>query len=308
MKNLDRNNIKNNLKNYFNLILKKEPQDSDLNFWLEKIFLKGIELSSIKKHFEYLISLKGVETNYNNKRQFSLKSQEEYAHNKFKEIQGWLNPESAVIISSLSKIQNEIGIMGSVGEIGVHHGKLFILLHLMLNKGERSFCVDVFERQDLNVDKSGHGSYEIFNKNIKKYGSSELVDIFSDSSLNLLSSDVISKSGKARILSIDGGHTPEVVVNDFQLGESMLVKGGIIILDDYFNAAWPGVSEGTNEYFLGKKSRLRPFAISPNKVFFTNDKEISIQYFNFFKTVFLDKFLKSTKMYGYDVIVLRGQQ
>jgi len=157
----------------------------------------------------------------------------------------------------------------------------------------------------LNVDLSGHGSYEILNKNIQKYGNHELVDIFSDSSLNLLSSDIISKTGKVRILSIDGGHTPEVVLNDFELGESLLVKGGVIILDDYFNAAWPGVSEGTNEYFLKNKSGLRPFAISPNKIFFTNDREISIQYFNFLKIAFLDKFLKTTKMFGYDVIVLQ---
>jgi len=146
MEKLDKNNTKNNLKNYFKLILKKEPQDINLDFWLQKIFLRGIELNDVKKHFEYSISLAQSETIHNDKRQFSLKSQEDYAKSKFNEVQGWLNPLSAIIISSLSKIQNEIEITGSVGEIGVHHGKLFILLHLMLNKGERSFCVDVFER------------------------------------------------------------------------------------------------------------------------------------------------------------------
>ena len=308
MKSLDKIKVKNELKKSLHLIFNRAPQDLELTFWFRKIFLKGVELEEIKNHFEYCIPLKQNETKDDDCRQFPFKLQNDYAHNKFNEIKGWLNPQSAIIISSLSKIQNEIGVTGGVGEIGVHHGKLFILLHLMLNKGERSFCVDVFEKQYLNIDSSGNGSYEIFNKNIQKYGNPKLVDIFSDSSLNLSPNDIMSKVGKVRLLSIDGGHTPEVVVNDFKLGESILNKGGIIILDDYFNDEWPGVSEGTNEYFLKNKSELIPFAISPNKIFFTNNRQNSIQYSNYLKIAFLDKFFKNTKMFGYDVITLKEEQ
>ena len=311
MNNFNKIKVKNELKNYYHQILNKEPQDSDLNFWVEKMFLKDVKrvkLEEIKNHFEYCKSLKQNETKDNDYRQFPFKLQNDYAHNKFKEIKGFLNRQSAIIISSLSKIQNEIGVTGGIGEIGVHHGRLFMLLHLMLNKGERSFCVDVFEKQDLNIDSSGRGSYEKFNKNIQEYGNPELVDIFSNSSLNLLPNDIISKVGKVRILSIDGGHTPEVVDNDFHLGESVLAEGGIIILDDYFNPAWPGVSEGTNKYFLKNKTELIPFAYSSNKLFFTNNRQNSIQYSNYLKRAFLDTFSKNTKMFDCDVICLEGQK
>ena len=302
----EKNNIKLQITQFYRDILQREPEDSDLDFWFKKVVTKQIELSDISKHFEYLIQLKKEdETNHNSKRLFSLELQQNYAKNNFLEIKGWLAPDSAIIISSLSKIQNELGVRGSVGEIGVHHGKLFLLLHLMLNEGERSFAVDVFENQDLNLDKSGRGSYEVFTKNLLKYGNPKLVDVFSNSSLNLSPDDIISKSGKVRILSIDGGHTPEVTLNDFKLGESILVKGGVIILDDYFNHAWPGVSEGTNEYFFNHKSKLRPFAISINKVFFTNDRKISTQYLDYFKLVHLEKIQKFTRMFNNDVIILR---
>ena len=302
----EKNNIKLQITQFYRDILQREPEDSDLDFWFKKVVTKQIELSDISKHFEYLIQLKKEdETNHNSKRLFSLELQQNYAKNNFLEIKGWLAPDSAIIISSLSKIQNELGVRGSVGEIGVHHGKLFLLLHLMLNEGERSFAVDVFENQDLNLDKSGRGSYKIFTENLQKYGNPKLVDVFSNSSLNLSPDDIISKSGKVRILSIDGGHTPEVTLNDFKLGESILVKGGVIILDDYCNSAWPGVSEGTNEYFFNHKSKLRPFAISINKVFFTNDRKISTQYLDYFKLVHLEKIQKFTRMFNNDVIILR---
>ncbi|HEV2069230.1 MAG TPA: hypothetical protein VGR26_05515 [Acidimicrobiales bacterium] len=34
---------------------------------------------------------------------------------------------------------------GSVGEIGVHHGKLFLLAYLASRRDEAAFAVDVFE-------------------------------------------------------------------------------------------------------------------------------------------------------------------
>lgn len=304
----DKNNIQLQITQFYREILQRKPEDSDINFWLKKVISKQIELSDIPNHFEYLMQLKKKdETNHNSTRLFSLELQEDYAKNKFKEIKGWVVEESTIIISSLSKIQNELGMRGSVGEIGVQYGKLFLVLHLMLNEGERSFAVDVFENQDLNLDKSGHSDYEIFAKNLQKYGNPKLVDVFSDSSLNLSPDDIISKSGKARILSIDGGHTPEVVLNDFKLGESILENGGVIILDDYFNPEWPGVSQGTNEYFFNHKSKLRPFAYTMYKVFFTNDEKISNQYLDYFKIAHLDKIQKFTRMFNNDVIFLRSE-
>ena len=47
-------------------------------------------------------------------------------------VQGWLAPESARLIASLARYQAENSLTGAIGEIGVHHGRLFILLALAL--------------------------------------------------------------------------------------------------------------------------------------------------------------------------------
>lgn len=117
-----------------------------------------------------------------------------YLRRGLRTVEGWLNPLSALMISHINAAQTEFGVRGGVGEIGVHHGKLFILLHLMLREGERSFALDVFERQDLNVDQSGRGDRERFLENVQRWaGRTDLIDIFADSSENITAEQIIKK-------------------------------------------------------------------------------------------------------------------
>ena len=62
-------------------------------------------------------------------------------------VDGWLEPYSAEIIGFLSETQRLSSIQGTVGEIGVHHGKLFLVLLLTMAPGERAFAIDIFEQQ-----------------------------------------------------------------------------------------------------------------------------------------------------------------
>jgi len=41
----------------------------------------------------------------------------------------------------------------------------------------------------------------------------------------------------------------------------------VIVVDDYFNEYWPEVSSGVQQYIRSGNSKLRPFAITPNKVY-----------------------------------------
>jgi hypothetical protein len=50
-----------------------------------------------------------------------------------------------------------MGITGNVAEIGVHHGRLFILLYLLTSPDERALAVDLFSGQERNIGSSGHG-------------------------------------------------------------------------------------------------------------------------------------------------------
>ncbi len=184
---------------------------------------------------------------------------------KMDTVKGWLTKTCALTIANLNDVQREMSVCGTVGEIGVHHGKLFILLGLM----DKSFAIDIFD-QSLNVDHSGHGDREIFERNLERFGVTG-VHIIQASSTTVGPSDI---PGPVRLFSVDGGHTADLTENDLRLAEKCLVDGGIIILDDYFNSFWPDVSVGANRCM----DSLIPFAISPNKVYFTNNLECAENY------------------------------
>lgn len=188
-----------------------------------------------------------------------------------RQVEGWLEPDSADVIRALSAIQHEAGYKGAVGEIGIHHGKLFILLLLTAGKDERNFAIDVFEQQHLNLDGSGRGDRERFLENVRRWvGPLQNVFIIARSSLEVLPGDILDECGRARLVSIDGGHTKQCTVNDLRLIENIMTDEGIVVIDDYFNYDWPDISIGVSEYLLDPGSRLRPFAISANKLYFAS--------------------------------------
>lgn len=214
------------------------------------------------------------------------------------EVEGWLDPYSAVFIASLGSIQCANDVAGATGEIGVHQGRLFILLDLLKRDAEHSVALDVFEYQRLNLDNSGCGDLERFVANLARWtGRARNVHIVRNSSLLVGAQDLVQRAGAFRLLSIDGGHTEECALNDLKLAEQVLHHHGIAILDDHFNQSWPGVSTGTARYVLEAGSILRPFAISPNKVYLANPEA-----HDFYKTMLrmreADHFDRSSSMYG----------
>ena len=186
-------------------------------------------------------------------------------------VQGWLSTYSAEFIAVLSEIQHKAGYTGAVGEIGVHHGKLFILLLLTASRREKAFAIDVFEAQDLNTDRSGRGDIRIFRTNVRRWAGSDCeIQVIAKSSLEVHPSDIVAVCGKVRLVSVDGGHTQECTVNDLFLADAVLQDWGIAIVDDFFNPNWPDVSTGVAKYLTNRNSKLAPFAISPNKVYLCN--------------------------------------
>jgi hypothetical protein len=74
--------------------------------------------------------------------------------------------ESARLVKATSDAQVIAGTRGSVGEVGVHHGRLFILLYLLAEPDERAFAIDIFDEQHLNEDHSGQGDRKVFEENL----------------------------------------------------------------------------------------------------------------------------------------------
>lgn len=228
-----------------------------------------------------------------------------YQKSGIEKVDGWLAAGDQILISSLCEIQRQNKCHGSVGEIGVHHGRLFILLYLHLHEGERAFCVDVFENQDLNIDRSGAGDESIFLANVGTYADASRLSVFKQSSLNIDPARIIEKVGAARIISIDGGHTKDITQSDLRKSREILSPDGVIMVDDYFNPAWPGVSEGVNAYFNAPGGALSPFAIGLNKIFFCRPN-LHAFYRDKLRQGCPEMYLKATEFLGHEVDVFAG--
>jgi len=93
-------------------------------------------------------------------------------HGKFY-VDGWLRTEAALVIAALSDRQHALSMRGGVAEIGVHHGKLFILLYLLSRTPEKAVAIDLFADQHLNVDLSGSGDLHKFRRNLAQHADDE---------------------------------------------------------------------------------------------------------------------------------------
>lgn len=196
-------------------------------------------------------------------------------------VEGWNGPGAFRFLDHIDDIQkNRLATGGGVAEIGVYHGQYFLYLAMLRSGGERALACDVFERQELNRDGSGGGNSKraIFEKNLLHYlGSLAGIAIVPKSSDQLTRAEIAAAIGPVRILSIDGGHWRDIVINDLCVAASCLHENGVVVLDDVFDMYWPGVTEGLTCYLwdaydrskfrprLPADRRLVPFAVGCNK-------------------------------------------
>ena len=200
-----------------------------------------------------------------------------YARHGHHLVKGWLVPGAAEAIILLSQEQRDLGLQGGVAEIGVHHGRLFILLYLLGSRNEPSVAIDIFKKQQLNVDRSGAGDLAAFKRNLRRHADADRLVIHEGDSKELSSARLLELGrGPFRMISIDGGHTAEITEHDLATSEVALARGGIILLDDCFNEMWPGVIEGVHRHFSQPRT-IVPFGIGANKTFFCH-REFSRQY------------------------------
>ena len=193
-------------------------------------------------------------------------------------IRGWVDPESLDVLRVVRDAQDVAGVTGSVAEIGVHHGRLFIGLQLLVPRGTPAVAIDLFENQAANTDGSGKGDRARFEANVRRWGNWASARVHAIDSQDVRASDLTGwADGSIRLFSVDGGHTADLVASDLRLAEDCLSAGGVIAVDDVFNPEWPGVVEGTLAHLRGG-SDLVPFAVAFDKVWFTDSPDAAARY------------------------------
>lgn len=229
-----------------------------------------------------------------------------YATKGHRTVEGWLAPVAVKAIVEIASLQSVSSVKGPICEIGVHHGRLFILLHLLAEKQEKSVAWDLFQNQEENFDDSGKGSREMLVKNLKLHSCDmEQIVIRTKNSLDLTPDEIISECyGRPRLFSIDGGHTAEVTFNDLGLAASSICEGGVVILDDFFNEAWPGVAEGACRYMI-EHPGLFPVVIVGNKLMFTTSEAAAKNYISGLNFKHAGYIPKLTRFFDCDILCYR---
>jgi hypothetical protein len=183
-------------------------------------------------------------------------------------VAGWLNEGAISAVIAFAKWQHENYVLGDVAEIGVHHGKLFILLANLRRQHERAFAIDVFDDQELNSDNSGRGNLSIFKENLGLYADHVSVAIIQKDSKTLTRADLYrGRRGNIRLFSVDGSHTAAHTASDLAMAAPLLAADGLIILDDFYNPDWPGVQEGFYHFLTDFGLDIVPFAYGNNKLY-----------------------------------------
>jgi hypothetical protein len=212
-----------------------------------------------------------------------------------RQVRGWVDPESLDVLRVVRDVQDAAGVTGSVAEIGVHHGRLFIGLQLLAPAGTPAVAIDLFDNQIENADGSGKGDRARFESNVRRWGDWSSARVHAINSLEVTAADLEAwAEGKIRLFSVDGGHQAEVVASDLQLAEACLAVGGVIAVDDVFNPEWPGVVDGTLSHLNGG-SRLVPFAVAFDKAWFTDSCEAAERYRSGLRAAFGASFRASRK-------------
>lgn len=185
----------------------------------------------------------------------------------FQQVEGWFHYDAALMFMAFNQLIAQHNISGNVLEIGVHHGLSSIGTAALRGQGKLFYAVDLFEHmQEMNVSRSGGGNRPIFERNMRRfYPDSSFIRIIPRATSDVKPADL---EGDFSFCHIDGGHSRKETFHDLTLSYSILLPGGLVALDDYFNPDFPGVCEGCAEFMLKNTGALLPVAIGFNKVLF----------------------------------------
>lgn len=190
-----------------------------------------------------------------------------YLDGPFAAVEGFVSREALFLLDAAVAFQEAAGVEGGFLEIGVHHGRFLLALEHAARPGEPGLAVDVFGDQALNVDRSGAGRRDLFEQHLARHalepGRVRIEQ--GDSTEAALRGRLLGAGIGFRLVSVDGGHTAGHAASDLRLVEACAAPGAAVLLDDFFNAGFPGVTEGLARY-LDSGGTLLPVGVVGGKM------------------------------------------
>ncbi|MEM9017463.1 MAG: class I SAM-dependent methyltransferase [Verrucomicrobiota bacterium] len=171
----------------------------------------------------------------------------------FATLPGYLSETSAAILDALLTLQTDVGISGSLLEIGVLHGKSAGLFALHTRGDESLVLIDPTEQV--------HKAAAVIQENAGI--SAEVLQCHSQSDqVRTWSKD---RGKQFRWIHIDGDHTTDGFLQDLELSEQLLSEDGIICIDDFFSPWYPQITLATCDFLSGHREDLTVFLCGWNK-------------------------------------------
>lgn len=174
-----------------------------------------------------------------------------YVAEGYESVPGMSSAFAATICGHLIRRQSELGITGSIAEIGTFEGRFFIALALGLAPTERALGIDTFDWPDAtvldrfhaNCARHGLARYSAIKGNTRDLSPATIRDALSGQELAPQVSDE-----KVRFFHIDGEHSREALLVDLALAEAVLDPRGMICLDDMLHPGYPLMVVAVHEW------------------------------------------------------------
>lgn len=159
---------------------------------------------------------------------------------------------------------------GDVAELGVSFGRSAVLIGQYLRPGEQFTCIDLFESPAVESANAAENaayypglSRGAFEANYRS-AHGELPTVVTGPSQSIGDH---ARPGVHRFVHIDASHLYAHVAGDIEAVQPLMQPDGVVVLDDFRAQHTPGVAAAAWQAVI--QTGLRPFALSPNKMYAT---------------------------------------
>jgi Methyltransferase domain len=170
-------------------------------------------------------------------------SLDSYLSDGFYDVLGMSSRFAASITANLMLFQSENNIEGDFVEIGTFLGRFFISSTLCLKEKEQALGIDTFDWPDQGVKAR-------FEDNCKKWGVTKFTALKTNTSTL---KNLLDNGRKARVIHIDGDHSPEPLTHDLNLALDCLHPQGVIVLDDMLHPSYPFLTSVVQKFLEANK-------------------------------------------------------